>query len=90
VTLPVTGVTFTTPYGAANTALVDIPVSINVLAGTYYVSVTPSLDFNAGGEIGVIVTGTGDAYQVNPGGGFGLPGNINASSGNAGYEGTAL
>jgi hypothetical protein len=73
------GVTLTTPYTTDSvSALVSIPVSIAVGAGTFYVAVIPVMNFTGDGQIGVS-NGTfvgfprgENAYQANPGGGFGF------------------
>jgi hypothetical protein len=74
-------VTITQPWGptADGRGLVSIPVSgITLGAGTFWVAVQPIMGFATGGQIGPVNSTIGDlnAYQANPGGGFGFPGNM--------------
>ena len=86
------GVSLTTPYSAAYSALADIPLNLLLGAGTYYFAVTPNLNYSPGGQIGVVNEGTGNSFQTNPGGAFNLTGNISQLGTNADYEvqGTAV
>lgn len=81
-------VTFSASPGGEATDLVTAPINLRLGAGTYWVGFIPRLDF-AVDQIGVGLYGTGDAYNVNPNGGFGF-GTTDATGLNAGYrlEGT--
>ncbi len=80
-TIPVASATVTTPFsGDAESGLVSLPVSITLPAGTYYISILADGSFSGDGEVGVY-EGTGltgskpggvNAFQENPGGGFGF------------------
>lgn len=72
--------TVNTAYtGEANSALVTLPVSIVINnPGTYYLGVMGRLNFSGGGQVGIRTSnyagafpGGTDAYQANPGLGFG-------------------
>jgi len=59
--------------------LMVVPTAINAIAGTNWLGVIPSNDFATGGQTGVADSLTSDGmagFQANPGGGFGLPGNV--------------
>ena len=88
VTLSPGAVTLTKPYTDNLAALVDIPVDIVLAAGSYWVAVIPSLSFQStnGAEIGIVDSGSGNSSQVNPAGGFGFTGNINALGAAAAYR----
>jgi hypothetical protein len=85
-------VSLTTPYGTdANSALAQIAVDVTLNAGTYYLAVIPILNYSdtGGAEIGVYSStyaGDSNAYQVNPGGGFGFTNNEQALGVNAAYR----
>jgi hypothetical protein len=70
------------PYTTGNvtTGLVQFDVNIPLGAGTYWVSVQPVMAFGTSGQCGVQSTYIGNlnGWQANPGGGFGIPGNIQA------------
>jgi PEP-CTERM motif len=89
---PKADITLTTPYGSDQySALAQINVNVTLGVGTYYLAVIPSLNYeNTGGaEIGVYAStyaGDSNAYQVNPGGGFGFTDNTNALGVNAAYR----
>ncbi len=59
---------------------------------SYYLAVIPELNFaNGGGQLGVVdssggIPGGANALQVNPGGGFGFPGNVSQLTVNAAYR----
>lgn len=70
------------PWGAGTFGEGKITLDVNagniVLApGTYYIGVVPRMDFTGIGQSGVGGTNLGDlnAWQTNPGGAFGFPGN---------------
>ena len=52
-------------------AEVTLPVNIALAAGTYYFGISPQVNFSTDGQIAVGVTDGGNAYQANPGQGFG-------------------
>jgi hypothetical protein len=58
---------------------ISVPVNIPLAAGTYWIGIIGQMDFGTGGQVAVMgetnITGAG-AMQVNPGGNFGLPGNL--------------
>lgn len=67
---------------------VTIPVTgVTLPAGSYYVGVMGVMPFTGGGQVGIMNSTLGDggnAYQANPGGGFGSgtyfqPGGVNAA-----------
>jgi hypothetical protein len=84
--------TVTAPYGTDKfSALADISVNVTLGVGTYYLAVIPALSYSdtGGAEIGVYgstYAGDSNAYQVNPGGGFGFTNNENALGANAAYR----
>ena len=67
-----------TTMPGGTTGLVSIPVNINISGpGTYYVGVMAVLPFTGGGQIGIQDStggnpGGANAWQINPGGGFGF------------------
>ena len=81
-TIPSALATVTTPFsGDAESGLVSLPVVIPLTAaGTYYISVIADGSFATDGEVGVYAStgltgstpGGANAFQENPGGGFGL------------------
>jgi PEP-CTERM motif len=87
-------VTVTKPFGTdALSALAAVPINVTLGNGTYYVAVTPVLNFGSSqATIGVYEStfaGTpsdSNAFQVNPAGGFGFPGNQTALNVNAAYR----
>lgn len=91
-TVAPSSVTLTTPFTSeAYSALVEVPVNVTLGNGTYYVAVIAALNVAQSEEIGVYESRTGtpgdsNAYQVNPGGGLGLPGNEDALGVNAAYR----
>jgi len=66
---------FGTDGGGNTTYKVTIPVSgITLAPGTYYVGVMGQMPFSGGGQVGVMAStygGGSNAYQANPGNGFG-------------------
>ena len=83
----------TTPFGTdATSALAAIPIHLTLGNGTYFVAVTPVMNYGAGSEIGVyesLYGGTpsdSDAMQVNPGGGMGFASNQSALDADAAYR----
>ena len=52
--------------------------AIVLTPGTYWIGVLPEMDFGLFGQVAVGGTSIGNenAYQANPGGGFGFPGNL--------------
>jgi len=95
VSVPTTSVNLTQPWqtGNAISAKADLDVSsfpaLNLPAGTYWIAVIPVLNFGGGG--GQMATlnsnfagnpGNGNSRQANPGGGFGLPGNLGLTNTN--------
>ena len=69
--------------------VVAMPSEMAAAAGTNWVSMVPSNDFATGGQTGVADTINGDGilgWQANPGGGFGMPGNMQEMTGEAAYR----
>ena len=85
-----TNVPYTTGDTATNLAQFD--VSIPLTAGTYWISVQAIQDYAVAGQVGIIQSTIGDlsAVQGNPGGGFSIPGNMQAIGASGAYriEGT--
>ncbi|HEY5036772.1 MAG TPA: PEP-CTERM sorting domain-containing protein [Chthoniobacterales bacterium] len=95
-------VTLTQNYVPADTvngipnALVSLSLNINLSsAGTYYIAVQPRNDFSTNGQTYLYMTpgtvaganpGGVNAYQTNPGGAFGFPGNQMALGLDAAYR----
>ncbi len=97
VTVPTSAVSVdTSPYPNDPNlrALVSIPLpNVNVGTGQRWVAVIPRMDFSPNGQVGVATSayasanpGGNNMTHVNPGGGFGLPGNQQAYSFNAAYR----
>jgi PEP-CTERM motif len=96
--VPTANATQTVPFGTNTfpSGLIDLNLTsfnVNLNPGTYWLAVLPRLDFTPNGQMGVSITtfggGTGNGFQANPGGGFGIPGNINTAAGNFAYNITA-
>ena len=84
-------ITLTAPYGSDKfSAMAQLSINVTLGVGTYYIAVIPALNFNStGAEIGVYAStyaGDSNAYQVNPGGGFGFTNNTNPLGVNAAYR----
>lgn len=64
--------------GNVATGLVQFDVSIELDAGTYWVSVQPILSYGVAGQSGIMSTMLGNlnGVQGNPNGGFAMPGNM--------------
>jgi len=82
------------PFNSRSTsALVSLPVDISLPGiGTYWLGVTPVLNFNPYGQIGLFDStffGNDNSAQLNPGGAFAFPGNIRNLNANAAYRITA-
>lgn len=81
-------------FGEGKITLNVLPGNIVLNPGTYYIGVVPRMDFTGIGQVGVGATNLGDnnAWQANPGGAFGFPGNNQQISPatNAGYKITAV
>ncbi len=62
--------------------------SLNLATGDYWVALVPRLDYAYGALVIEQSTyaGTWNAYQANPGGGFGFPGNLQPMGMNLAYE----
>lgn len=76
VSVPTASVTITEPFGAAS-ALVVIPISTTLAAGTYWAGVIPVMAFTGNGQTFVSLTTIADttvdnATLANPGGSFGF------------------
>lgn len=76
---------------------VTLPVAIGLAAsGTFWIGVIPVLSYSTSGQIGIRDSefqgspGNGNNIQVNPGGGFALPGNWMSRNGNSAYRITAV
>jgi hypothetical protein len=87
-----TDFTLTAPYGTDPfSALARISIDLTLGVGTYELALIPVLNYTSsdGAKIGVYSStygGDSNAYQVNPGGGFGFAGNTNALDTNAAYR----
>lgn len=88
-----------TPLGAGwptSSSIVSLPVNINLpSSGTYYVGVMGVLDGGANNDIVGVFNNTtngggGNGTMVNPGGGWGLGGNMMDTNADAGYRLTAV
>jgi hypothetical protein len=68
---------------------VSMPSSMTAAVGTNWVSMIPTNEFATGGQTGVADSNLGDGtlgWQANPGGGFGMPGNMQEMAGEAAYR----
>jgi len=68
---------------------VSMPSAMTSAAGTNWVSMIPDNDFATGGQTGTADGLVGDGvlgWQANPGGGFGMPGNMQEMTGEAAYR----
>jgi hypothetical protein len=65
---------------------VTLPVAINLAAGTYWLAVIGDLEIDRFGQLFVGISGGGNAYLTNPGGGFGYTGNLESWGRNATYR----
>lgn len=72
---------------------VGFNVALNVGVGTRWLAVIPVMDFSGNGQCGIADTNYAGGFpnglnnmQANPGGGFGIPGNIANRGGNSGYR----
>jgi hypothetical protein len=89
-----------TPFGADPQRLVSLnlaSLSVNLAPGTYFISVIPRIDFTGNGQTGLIDStsavqnpGGANGFQANPGGGFGLPGNLGNTLNNEPFRITAV
>ena len=95
--IPTANATQTVPFGTNvnPSGLIDLDVTsfnINLAPGTYWVGILPRLDFTPNGQMGVSLStfpggvSTGNGFQANPGGGFGLAGNETQNAGNFAYR----
>jgi len=69
--------------------VISMPSVMVAAAGTNWVSMIPTNDFATGGQTGVAGSVIGDGtlgWQANPGGGFGMPGNMQEMAGEAAYR----
>ncbi len=68
--------------------LVMLPVAMTAAIGDNWVSVMPANEFATNGQTAVALStiGDGEFYQANPGGGFGMPGNMQTGVGNSAYR----
>ncbi len=77
------------PTWAGAGFVISMPVGMTTAAGTNWVSMIPGNDFATGGQTGVAEALVGDgttAWQANPGGGFGMPGNMQDIGAEAAYR----
>lgn len=81
-------------FGTGVLVQLALPGPIELSAGHYWMSVQAINSAPSNGQIGVVISDLGDglAYQANPGGGFGIPGNLLARPVNLAYriEGTVV
>ncbi len=69
--------------------VVSMPADMTAANGTNWVSMVPSNDFGTGGQTGTADSLSGDGvmgWQANPGGGFGMPGNMQEMTNEAAYR----
>ena len=69
--------------------VISMPAEMTSANGANWVSMIPGNDFATGGQTGVADTLMGDGtlgWQANPGGGFGMPGNMQQMTGEAAYR----
>ena len=69
--------------------VISMPAEMTSANGANWVSMIPSNDFATGGQTGCADTLMGDGtlgWQANPGGGFGMPGNMQQMTGEAAYR----
>jgi hypothetical protein len=69
--------------------VVAMPAEMTAAAGTNWVSMIPGNDFATGGQTGTADSLSGDGvmgWQANPGGGFGMPGNMQEMTNEAAYR----
>lgn len=93
-TVAPSAVTLTHPYGSDTySGIASIPINLTLANGTYYIGVIPVMNYgSAGAEIGIYnssyggTPGDSNAYQVNPGGGFGYIDGELALGTNAAYR----
>ncbi len=89
VLIPSASATMSVPWVAAQplsggvTLTVSSIPALNLAAGTYWIGVIPVMNFTGNGQIGAKpssfagIPGNSNSRQVNPGGGFAIPGNVN-------------
>jgi len=68
---------------------ISMPSAMTAAVGTNWVSMIPSNDFGTGGQTGCADSNLGDGtlgWQANPGGGFGMPGNMQEMATEAAYR----
>jgi hypothetical protein len=77
-----------TGYGTGMMAEFTLAQSIELSAGHYWMTVQAVNHAPSNGQVGVVISDIGDwsSYQANPGGGFGLPGNLLARPVNLAYR----
>lgn len=81
-------------FGTGKLVEFDLSSTIELAAGSYWMTVQAVNHAPSNGQIGVVISDLGDAtaYQANPGGGFGVPNNLLARPVNLAYrlEGTLV
>jgi hypothetical protein len=77
-----------TAYGTGMMAEFTLAQSIELGAGHYWMTVQAVNHAPSNGQVGVVISDIGDwsSYQANPGGGFGIPGNLLARPVNLAYR----
>ena len=77
-----------TAYGTGMMAEFTLSQSIELGAGHYWMTVQAVNHAPSNGQVGVVISDIGDwsSYQANPGGGFGIPGNLLARPVNLAYR----
>jgi hypothetical protein len=82
------------PFGTGMLVQFALASPIEVAAGHYWMTIQAVNHAPSNGQIGVVISDLGDwsSYQANPGGGFGVPGNLLARPVNFAYriEGEAV
>ncbi|MCE2885613.1 MAG: hypothetical protein LW806_12040 [Planctomycetaceae bacterium] len=77
-----------TDFGTGKLVEFALADAIDLAAGSYWMTVQAVNSAPANGQIGVVISDLGDAtsFQANPGGGFGIPGNLLARPVNLAYR----
>ncbi len=75
-------------FGTGKLVEFTLDQSIDLVAGTYWMTVQAVNSAPSNGQIGVVISDIGDnsSFQANPGGGFGIPGNLLARPVNFAYR----
>jgi hypothetical protein len=79
------------PDWAGEGFLISVDTSMTSGVGAQLIGLIPTNDFATGGQTGTQAStlGDGTAWQANPGGGFGMPGNMQQTTADAAYRVTS-